>query len=386
MAKGRLPTSPHDETPVNRAGSAERRHSSATGADRTSAKRRVTIREVANLAQVSLGTVSNVLNNPTVVAPTTRKRVLDAIDSTRFVRNTAAHQLRAGKSRTIGVVLLDIANPFFTEIVRGAEHVLREQDYVLMLCSTDESAKREQRYFRVLEEHRVDGILVCPVDSDLESAVALVARGIPTVLLDRDGSSHGLCSAAVDDIRGAELAADHLFDLGHQAIALVNGPATIRQCIDRKEGARRSVKRARCYRSASLQEIVVGALTIDQGEGAVAALLAAEPRPSAVMCANDLLAFGVLRGLAAAGVGVPEEMAVVGYDDVVFASMLSPSLSSVRQPKYELGVAAAELLLEEVTGAPHEHRAIRFEPELVVRASSTPRPVSAPRAKRSRPG
>ncbi|MGP8222221.1 MAG: LacI family DNA-binding transcriptional regulator [Acidimicrobiales bacterium] len=377
MPNGELPTSLHDGTPVNRLGPAERRNSSSSGADHTSAKRRVTIREVANLAQVSLGTVSNVLNNPVVVAPATRKRVLDAIDSTRFVRNTAAHQLRVGKSRTIGVVLLDIANPFFTEIVRGAEHVLREQDYALMLCSTDESAKREQRYFRVLEEHRVDGILVCPVDSDLESAVALVASGIPTVLLDRDGSSHGLCSAAVDDIRGAELAADHLFELGHQAVALVNGPATIRQCIDRKEGARRSVQRARC-RSASLQEIVVGALTIDQGEGAVPALLAGEPRPSAVMCANDLLAFGVLRGLAAAGVAVPEEMAVVGYDDVVFASMLSPSLSSVRQPKYELGVAAAELLLEEVTGAPHEHRAIRFEPELVVRASSTPRPVSAP--------
>ena len=377
MTNGDLPTSLHDGTPVNRLGPVERRNSSSSGADHTSAKRRVTIREVANLAQVSLGTVSNVLNNPLVVAPATRKRVLDAIDSTRFVRNTAAHQLRVGKSRTIGVVLLDIANPFFTEIVRGAEHVLREQDYALMLCSTDESAKREQRYFRVLEEHRVDGILVCPVDSDLESAVALVASGIPTVLLDRDGSSHGLCSAAVDDIRGAELAADHLFELGHQAIALVNGPATIRQCIDRKEGARRSVQRARC-RSASLQEIVVGALTIDQGEAAVAALLAVEPRPSAVMCANDLLAFGVLRGLAAAGVAVPKEMAVVGYDDVVFASMLSPSLSSVRQPKYELGVAAAELLLEEVTGAPHEHRAIRFEPELVVRASSTPRPVSAP--------
>ena len=354
-------------------GPVEGRRASPSGTDRTSAQRRVTIRDVADLAQVSLGTVSNVLNNPSLVAPTTRKRVLEAIDSTRFVRNTAAHQLRVGKSRTIGVVLLDIANPFFTEIVRGAEHVLREHDYVLMLCSTDESAKREQRYFRVLEEHRVDGILVCPVDSDLEAAVALVARGIPTVLLDRDGSSHGLCSVAVDDIRGAELAADHLFELGHQTIALVNGPATIRQCIDRKEGARRSVERARCYCQASLKEIVVGALTIDQGEAAVATLLGAEPRPSAVMCANDLLAFGVLRGLAGAGVAVPEEMAVVGYDDVVFASMLSPSLSSVRQPKYELGVAAAELLLEEVIGASHEHRAIRFEPELVVRASSTPR-------------
>ncbi len=362
----------NDAPRMNRVGPVERRRSEASAVARTSAKRRVTIREVANLAQVSLGTVSNVLNNPSVVAPGTRKRVLDAIDSTRFVRNTAAHQLRVGRSRTIGVVLLDISNPFFTEIVRGAEHVLREQDYVLVLCSTDESAMREQSYFRVLEEHRVDGILACPVDSNLENVAALVARGIPTVLLDRDGSSHGLCSAAVDDIRGAELAANHLCELGHEAIALVNGPATIRQCMDRKEGARRSVQRAR-RRGASLQEIVVGALTIDQGEGAVAALLGAEPRPTAVMCANDLLAFGVLRGLAAAGIAVPDEMAVVGYDDVVFASMLSPSLSSVRQPKYELGVAAAELLLEEVTGAPHEHRAVRFEPELVVRASSTPR-------------
>ena len=229
----------------NRLGPADRRHATAAAGDLVATKRRVTIREVANLAQVSLGTVSNVLNNPSVVAPVTRKRVLDAIDSTRFVRNTAARQLRVGKSRTIGVVLLDIANPFFTEIVRGAERVLREQDYVLMLCSSDESAKREQRYLRMLEEHRVDAILVCPVGSDLKSASALVSSGIPTVLLDRDGSSCGLCSVAVDDIRGAELAADHLLELGHKAIVLVNGPATIRQCIDRKEGARRSVWRAR---------------------------------------------------------------------------------------------------------------------------------------------
>jgi LacI family transcriptional regulator len=374
MTRDRSSEGDHDLVPDESAASAERRRSGASGVGRTPAQRRVTIREVANIAKVSLGTVSNVLNKPSVVAPDTRKRVLDVIDATRFVRNTAAHQLRVGKSRTIGVVLLDIANPFFTEIVRGAEHVLREQNYVLMVCSTDESARREQRYLRVLEEHRVDGLLVSPVDSDLESAVAIAARGIPTVLLDRDGSSRGLCSAAVDDIRGAELAADHLFDMGHRAIALVNGPTTIRQCIDRLEGAKRSARRAGPRGRVSLQEIVVGALTIDRGEGAVAALLATEPRPSAVMCANDLLAFGVLRGLAAAGVAVPDQMAVVGYDDVVFASMLSPSLSSVRQPKYELGVAAAELLLEEVAGATHEHRAVRFEPELVVRASSTPRP------------
>jgi LacI family transcriptional regulator len=343
----------------------------------------VTIRDVANLAQVSLGTVSNVLNDPSLVAPVTRKRVLDAIKSTGFVRSTAAHQLRVGKSRTIGVVVLDIGNPFFTEMVRGAEHVLRERDYVLMLCSSDESAEREQRYFRVLEEHRVDGLLISPVESDLEGTTALVARGIPTVLLDRDGSSHGLCSATVDDVRGGELAADHLFELGHQAVAFVNGPTTIRQCIDRREGARRSVRRAQCRGSASLREITVRALTIEQGEGAAATLLALAPRPTAVMCANDLLALGVLRGLAGTGIAVPDEMALVGYDDVEFASMLSPSLSSVRQPKYELGVAAAELLLEEVAGPRHEHRAVRFEPELVVRASSAP-PGLARRAQPAR--
>ncbi len=140
----------------------------AGGAPRTPARRRVTIRDVANLAQVSLGTVSNVLNNPSSVATTTRNRVLDAINTTGFVRSTAAHQLRVGKSGTIGVVLLDIANPFFAEMARGAEHVLRERDYVLMLCSSDESAEREQRYFRVLEEHRVDGLLISPVERDLE--------------------------------------------------------------------------------------------------------------------------------------------------------------------------------------------------------------------------
>jgi LacI family transcriptional regulator len=351
----------------------------AEGTPRRPAQRRVTIRDVAQLAQVSLGTVSNVLNNPASVAPATRNRVLEAINSTGFVRSTAAHQLRVGKSGTIGVVLIDIANPFFAEMARGAEHVLRERDYVLMLCSSDESAEREHRYFRVLEEHRVDGLLISPVERDLEGAAELVAHGIPTVLLDRDGSSRGLCSATVDDVRGAELAADHLFELGHQTVAFVNGPSTIRQCLDRKEGARRSARRARRRGKAVLRELPVGALTIEQGEAAVAALLALEPRPTAVMCANDLLALGVLRGLAAAGMAVPDEMAVVGYDDVAFASMLSPALSSVRQPKYELGVVAAELLLEEVGGLPHQHRAIRFEPELVVRASSAPVPRGAPR-------
>jgi LacI family transcriptional regulator len=338
---------------------------------------RVTIRDVARLARVSLGTVSNVLNNPDVVAPPTRARVLEAIETTSFVRSTAAHQLRVGKSRTVGVVLLDIANPFFAEMVRGAERVLRDKGYVLMVCSSDESTEREERYLRVLEEHRVDGLLIASVERDLKGVAALAARGTPTVLLDRDAGSLELCSVTVDDVRGGELAASHLIGLGHEVIGFVNGPLSIRQCADRRDGARRALRRGQRPSAPVLCEMAVSALTVDQGEEAIGPLLASTPRPTAVMCANDLLALGVLRGLTNAGVRVPDEMALVGYDDVSFASMLSPSLTSVRQPKYELGASAAELLLEETAGnAGHEHRSVRFEPELVVRASSGTRRVA----------
>jgi LacI family transcriptional regulator len=330
----------------------------------------VTISEVARLAQVSVGTVSNVLNNPTAVAPATRTRVLEAIDQTGFVRSKAAHQLRVGKSLTVGIVVLDIVNPFFAEMVRGAEHVLRDKGYVLMVCSSDESTELERQYLRVLEEHRVDGLLITPAEGDLAQLSVLAQRGIPTVLLDCHGEANSLCSATVDDVRGGELAASHLFGLGHKTIAFVNGPTSIRQCADRREGARKALRRARRRSEATLGEITVSALAVDHGERAVAAILAATPRPTAVMCANDLLALGVLRGLAEIGISVPDEIAVVGYDDVTFASMLSPALTSVRQPKYELGATAAQLLLEEALGSEHEHRSVRFEPELIVRASS----------------
>lgn len=342
----------------------------ASRSPKRSGQGRSTIADVARMAGVSLGTVSNVLNKPEVVAVATRERVLRVIESAGFVRSTAAHQLRVGRSRTVGAVLLDLANPFFAEIAKGAEAVLSEHGYMLMVCSSEESADRERRYLRALEEHRVDGVLIAPVGPELRSVATLAARGVPTVLLDRDPGQSDLCSVTVDDVRGAELATRHLVDLGHRVIAFVNGPLSVRQCADRRKGARRALGGARRGLGV-LSEIPVAALTVEHGKKAVSALLSASPRPTAVMCANDLLALGVLEGLSAAEVCVPAEMSVVGYDDVAYASMLSPSLTSVRQPKYELGVAAADLFLEEV-GSPghHDHRSVRFEPDLVVRASS----------------
>ena len=330
----------------------------------------ITIRDVAERAGVSLGTVSNVMNHPSIVAPATRQKVLATIEEIGFVPSTTARQLRDGTSRTIGVVILDVANPFFTEMVRGAEDALRDEGYMLLLCSTEESVPRELHYLGVLEEHRVAGVLITPAAPDLARVGALAARGIPVVLLDAPSRGGSMCSVTVDDVRGGELAAGHLFEQGHERIVLLNGPRTIRQCADRRRGAQRAARRARRRPSEAVIELNLAAMTDERGEAAVDAILARRPRPTAIVCTNDFLALGVLRALGARSIPVPDEIAVVGYDDVAFASVLSPALSSVRQPKYELGAAAAKLLLEERRGGAHEHRDVRYEPELVVRASS----------------
>ena len=330
----------------------------------------VTIRDVAKVAGVSTGTVSNVLNRPDIVAEATRRRVLDAVESTGFIRNTQAHQLRGGRSHTVGVVVLDVANPFFTEMFRGAERRLQSEGYVLMLASTDGSAEREANVVRAMEEHRVEGVLITPAAAEVGVLTGLRTRGVPTVLLDRKATSDEFCSVTVDDVRGGELAARHLFETGHRDLAFINGPTSVRQCRDRRQGVRKAVRSVSKTKKVEVTEVSVGALTVRNGEEVVERILAMSPRPTAVMCANDLLALGVLRGLASRGVRVPDDLAVTGYDDLIFGSMLSPALTSVRQPAYELGVAAAELLLDEVRNLDHRHREVRFEPELVVRTSS----------------
>jgi LacI family transcriptional regulator len=195
------------------------------------------------------------------------------------------------------------------------------------------------------------------------------------VLLDRPSSSKELCSVAVDDVLGGQLAAEHLLAQGHTRLGFVNGPISIRQCAERRRGVRRAVKAAGMDPDRVVVEVRRAALNAGEGEASVAALLDARHRPTAVFCANDLLALGVLRGLAGRGLTVPDDLGLVGYDDVEFAAMLSTPLTSVRQPKYQLGQAAARLLLDEAVD-PDRHRHVQtmFRPELVVRESSAAHP------------
>ena len=335
------------------------------------------MKDVATLAGVAVGTVSNVLNHPDLVRPQTRARVEAAMERLGFIPNASARQLRAGRSRCLGLVVLDVTNPFFTEVARGVEDYAQAEGYAVILCNSDEAEDKERQYLRVLEEQRVRGILITPVHGRAPTIKGIRDRGTPVVLLDRPGPS-GHCSVAVDDRRGGELAVAHLLALGHRCIALINGPLAIRQCADRRRGAYQAVVKAGLDPAEVLREIPVPAMNTRCGAHAGDQLRAAVSGVpgaglTAAFCTNDLLALGLLRRLTQLGAQVPGDVAIVGYDDIDFAADSAVPLTSVRQPKYQLGQTAAEMLLEEADRpAGHEHRRIVFTPELIIRASSQP--------------
>jgi LacI family transcriptional regulator len=334
-------------------------------------KRPAGIKAVAERAGVSVGTVSNVLNRPTQVGAATRERVERAMVELGFVRNSSASTLKAGRSTSLGLVVLDIGNPFFTEVARGVEQTAADRGYAVLLCNSDESRARQDTYLTFLEEQRVDGVLITPVDGDLQHIDLLRSRGTAVVLLDESGED-GRCSVAVDDIRGGELAGEHLLGMGRRRIAYVTGPDTIRQCMDRGAGLAAAVTAAGFDPAQAVRRVEIPALNGDEGHKAVLRVLE-DGWPDAVFCANDVVALGVLRGLLEDGRSVPDDVALIGYDDIEFAATSAVPLTSVRQPALQIGRTAASLLLEEIAQPEtHAHQQVMFRPELVVRRSTEP--------------
>lgn len=333
--------------------------------------RRPSITDVARRAGVSVGTVSNVLNRPDHVAPTTRDRVQSAIDDLGFVRNAYARQLRVGSVPTLGAIVIDIANPFFTDIARGIEDRISPDDVTLLLSSSDEDEAREAKYLRLHEEQGVQGLIVSPAPGPLDRFTAAKDRGMRIVLLDVPAEPVPISSVGVDDVRGACLAVEHLLALGHRRIALINGPHAIRLCRTRLEGSVQAITDAGLDPDEVLVEVTVSAPTMAEGSAGMSRILAmaAGHRPTATFAANDLLAVGALRALTRAGLKVPDDMALVGYDDIPIVSMLAVPLTSVSQPAHTIGWTAADLLLR-TDAASDEHQRIMFQPELIVREST----------------
>jgi len=330
----------------------------------------VSIKDVASLARVSVGTVSNVLNHPTRVNPETAGRVHHAIRVLGFVRNDAARQLRAGASRTIALMVFDAANPFFTDLARGAEDAASLEGYSIVLANTSESHDREVNYLDLFKEQRVRGILISPYGDVEDRLIALKNFGIPSVLVDRVSEKRCFSSVSVDDVAGGQIAVQHLLGLGRRRIGFVGGPAEIPQIRDRRAGAKQAVNGVA---GADLIVFSTSATTVLEGRrvGQEICSFPVSARPDAVFAANDLLALGLLQAFFAGGnIRVPEDIAIVGYDDIDFAASASVPLTSIAQPSSLMGKTALKLLSEEVADPKKTVSTIIFQPELVIRSSA----------------
>ena len=344
------------------------------------------MREVAQVAGVSVSTVANVLNNPTRVAEVTRLRVEDAMARVGFVRNGAARQMRGLPSRVVGTVILDIANPFYSAVSRGICDRLEQAGCLMLSSSTDLDTDKESRTLLMLEEQAVRGIIVTPTGHDLAQLTAISDRGTPVVLVDFARGRLDLCAVMVDDVLSGQMVGEHLIGLGHRRVAFLHATVDIKPVMARRDGLFRALAAAGLDPAEALVELHVNpALYVEAARGAVEGLLSAAPVPTAIVCFNDVAAVGIIHELDRVGLRVPDDVSVVGFDDLPFAALLRPALTTVRRPTYDLGAAATDLLLDEVSPK-HQHREVRYQPTLVVRGSTGPpaakvRPRRGPKAR-----
>jgi len=328
------------------------------------------IKDVAALAGVSMSTVSNVLNNPGRVAPDARDRVQRAIEQLGYVRNAAARQLRLGSSKLIGLALINISNPFFTDVASGVEEAAREAGYSVLLGNSASRPDGETGFLELFEKQQVDGVLIVPSGDVFDKLDELRRRGTPSVLIDRVDDRNAFSSVSTDDVVGGSLAAKHLLSLRRRKLWFIGGMLDVKQMRDRLEGFRAIVAN---HPGVTLRVETDERVDVTSGReiGRRIASIPEQYRPDAVFAANDMLALGVIHGLTAIGLRVPQDVAVIGYDDIAFSEAAAIPLTSVRQPSRRMGSAAATLLIEELADPQNfRHRSVVYEPQLMVRAST----------------
>jgi LacI family transcriptional regulator len=329
---------------------------------------RVTIREVAAAAGVSVATVSRVLNGTGNVDPALTARVHAVTTALGYRPSGVARSLRVQQTRVVGLVISDIRNPFFTDAVRGIEDRVAADGLSLVLCNSDEDVDKETGYLDLVLEERMAGAIVSPASRDETRFTTLLERGVPVVAIDREAAHEHVDTVLVDNVRGGELATAHLIAGGYERVAVVTGPPRTTTGSDRLEGWRRAtvaagrVVDAELIRHADFKEA--------GGYAAAFELLASAARPDAFFVANNLMTVGVLAAVADAGLRVPEEVGVVGFDDMSWARLLRPALTTIAQPTYELGRVAADLLVQRIAGRHDPPERIVLEPTLEVRESA----------------
>jgi LacI family transcriptional regulator len=331
----------------------------------------VSMKDVARHAGVSLGTVSNVLNGRDSVAEDLRDVVLASVHTLGFVRNEAARHLRTGGSRIVALVVFDATNPFFGDISRGAATLARAAGSMLLIADTHNDEASEQSYLRSLEEQRVQGVLISPIGDISGPLDRLQARGIPTVVVDARPPSAAFSAVRADDFHGGLIGAQHLIDGGAVRIAFLGGPAALPQVADRRAGAEEALRLAG-RDPARMQTWHVATSDVTEGHRIANVITSMPPahRPDAVMATNDLLGIGLIHGLLHANVRVPQDISVIGYDDIGWAAAAAVPLTTIRQPSVAMGEAASRLLFEQIYDPAAPRREEVFAPELIIRDST----------------
>lgn len=307
-----------------------------------------TIREVATLAGVAPITASRVINDSGYASEDVRQRVKQAAEKLNYVPNVLARSLKSKRTHTLALVITDITNPFWTTVARGVEDAASEKDYNVIFCNTDESAQKQKAYLQTLIQKQVDGVLLVPASSDENPIDFLRQQNVQVVLLDRS-----LANTEVDVIRcdskgGAYQLIKLLVKLGHRKIAILRGPRGVSSAEDRMAGYQLALQETGLETSDQL--IFSGEFSVDSGYQMTKKLLLMSPRPTAMFASNNFIAIGALKALRDAQVVVPDEMSVVGFDDLPIAIVVDPFLTVADQPAYEMGQLATQRLLEHLDG------------------------------------
>jgi LacI family transcriptional regulator len=331
----------------------------------------VTIKDVAREAGVSVGTASQALRESPAVRDATRRRVQVVAKRLRYQPSALARGLVTRRTHTVGLLISDIANPFFIRAVRAIEDVAQENGYNVILCNTDEDAAKEAQYLRVLMEKRVDGIILATTAGSRQMVRDVRWRRIPLVLFDRELPGVATDLVKVDGVTGGRLATEHLLRLGHRRIAIIHGPVVRSTGAERLQGYLEALRAAGVRPDPAL--IQEGNFKQDSGRTGAQRLLALSPPPTALFCTNNLMTVGALQTLGEQGVRIPADLSLIGYDDMEWWTLTHPPLTTVGQPVYELGREAMRLLLAQIE-APGRRRAQRvvLKPELLARASCGP--------------
>jgi len=325
----------------------------------------ITLKMVAEKAEVSVNTASRAINNKPDINEETKKRVLQIAKELGYIRNAAAVALRTKKTGTIGVVIADNRNPFYAEVLNGMEEAAREKNYHIILANTQRDYKKEEEAINLLLAKRVDGLLITPVQDKDDDIKNLIDANIPFVVVGRDFENIEVDAIYNDEVKGGFLATENLIKKGHKRIALIDGFLYKSPAKGRLEGYKKALNKYRISLDESL--ISVGDINIEDGHERTKQMLEKDLNFTAIFVYNDMMAFGAMQAIKEKGLRIPEDIGLVGYDDIPFSSLISPPLTTIRLKKQELGVESVKLLFSRINGSRKKIKKIILDVELIVR-------------------